>query len=66
MLVQYVDGTRTAGDILEEYLAHFLKGELNYNVDGKPVTDEKELRAALEGLVENSLRKLAEVALLVE
>ena len=66
VLVQYVDGTRTADDILEAYLAHFLKGELNYNVNEKPVTDEKELRAALKGLVENGLRILADNALLIE
>lgn len=66
VLLPYLDGTNDAGDLARNLLERVVAGALvlNHGDDGTPVTDSEEQAAAMSGLIEMSLRSLAQCGLL--
>lgn len=59
-----LDGSRTAGDVLDAIVARVAAGELELRDGSRAVRDEPEARAALAGAIEPVLRRLAGAGLL--
>lgn len=65
LVLQHLDGTRTAEDLTDILIGLVKKGEIAAHNEGKPVTDAAELREHLKGPVESVLKQLAKHLLLV-
>ncbi len=65
ILLQYMDGNHTVEQLREKLLDHLEKGDINFNVEGKPVTDKEQQCQIIERFVEQRLEFFLKNALLV-
>lgn len=63
-LLPLLDGTRDRAAILNDLVAKSLAGDLKVAKDGQPITDEGEIRTALQSVLEPAINNLAVQSLL--
>lgn len=64
-LIPILDGTNDRGAIVDKLAKVALTGVLNVQKDGKPLDDPKEIREAIDSIIEKALQNVARMGVLV-
>jgi len=65
IILHSLDGTRTVDDVIDVLAAKVAAGKLNVSRNKQPLTEPKEVRKALVEIMDNTMPKIAQQALLV-
>jgi methyltransferase-like protein/16S rRNA G527 N7-methylase RsmG len=64
-ILRYLDGNHTEKDLIEKLLEHVKAGDLSLDTDGKKITDDAIIRQHLPQVLQMSLEKYMQNALLI-